>query len=84
MPHIIISNLTKHLGNKTLFNNINLRLKTGIYGLVGRNGTGKSTFLRALVDHELTSESIKVSGKCQFFSQLLAIPKGHSSRVFRR
>lgn len=75
MPHIIISNLTKHLGNKTLFNNINLRLKTGIYGLVGRNGTGKSTFLRALVDHKLSSESIKVSGKCQFFSQLLAIPK---------
>ena len=44
-----IKNYTKIIKNKTILNNINLRLKSGnIYGFYGRNGSGKSMLFRAI------------------------------------
>ncbi len=50
---ISIINLTKHFGAQSLFSNVNLQLNPGCrYGLVGANGSGKTTFLRILTGDE--------------------------------
>jgi ATPase subunit of ABC transporter with duplicated ATPase domains len=50
---ITINNLTKHFGAQALFSNVNLQLNPGCrYGLVGANGSGKTTFLRILTGDE--------------------------------
>jgi ATPase subunit of ABC transporter with duplicated ATPase domains len=50
---ITIVNLTKHFGAQSLFSNVNLQLNPGCrYGLVGANGSGKTTFLRILTGDE--------------------------------
>ena len=46
MSKLICSNLTKSYGKKIVFENLNLTLESGkIYGLIGRNGAGKTTML---------------------------------------
>ena len=43
------SNLTKKYKNYKAINNVSLSLETGkIYGLIGRNGAGKSTFMKLI------------------------------------
>jgi ATPase subunit of ABC transporter with duplicated ATPase domains len=50
---ITIANLTKHFGAQILFSNVNLQLNPGCrYGLVGANGSGKTTFLKILSGDE--------------------------------
>ena len=49
MSHLIVSNLTKTVGDKTLFQNIEFTINEGDRaGLIGINGTGKSTLLSIL------------------------------------
>jgi len=49
-PIIEIQNLTKRFKNKTVFNNINLKVYSGeIFGLLGPNGSGKTTLIQALL-----------------------------------
>lgn len=46
---IKITNLSKNFGTKSVLKNLSLEIKEGsIFGLVGINGAGKSTFLRLL------------------------------------
>ena len=46
---IEIKNLSKDFKKANILNSINLTLESGtIYGLIGRNGTGKSVFLKTL------------------------------------
>ena len=49
---------------KDLFNGLNLHLEQGkIYGLLGKNGAGKSTTLRSFMNMiKPTSGSIKIFG----------------------
>jgi len=50
---IAISDLGKAYGSQTLFDDVNLQLKSGCrYGLVGANGSGKSTLLRIITNEE--------------------------------
>jgi ATPase subunit of ABC transporter with duplicated ATPase domains len=56
-PHapgmIDTSNLAKEYGARVLFEDVTVQLKAGSrYGLVGANGSGKTTFLRLLVGDE--------------------------------
>ena len=45
---IKVENLTKKFGSKTALNNISLTINEGMFGLLGRNGAGKTTFMRIL------------------------------------
>ncbi len=50
---ITISDLEKSYGSQTLFDEVSLQLNSGCrYGLVGANGSGKSTFLRIIAGEE--------------------------------
>ncbi|RXJ99822.1 ABC transporter ATP-binding protein [Arcobacter sp. CECT 8989] len=50
---IQLKNLSKHFGEKTLFTDLNLILGQGQrVGLVGRNGTGKSTLFKLVLGEE--------------------------------
>ncbi len=46
-----IKNLTKKYGDFTAVHQINLTLDTGVYGILGANGAGKSTFLNLITDN---------------------------------
>ena len=46
---ISTSNLTLQFGKRILFKDVNIKFTPGnCYGLIGANGTGKSTFLKIL------------------------------------
>lgn len=48
-PIIDVSGMTKRFGNRTVVNKIDLQVNKGeIYGFLGPNGSGKTTFIRML------------------------------------
>jgi ATPase subunit of ABC transporter with duplicated ATPase domains len=54
---LAVSNLSKHYGEQTLFEGVSLQFNAGErYGLVGANGSGKSTFLEMLAGEEPASD----------------------------
>lgn len=60
MSHLIVSNCTKTVGDKTLFENIEFTIVEGErVGLIGINGTGKST-LMAILAEKLEADSIEL------------------------
>jgi ABC-2 type transport system ATP-binding protein len=40
---ITINNLTKKYGKNTVISNITVNINEGMYGLLGKNGAGKTT-----------------------------------------
>lgn len=56
--------LTKKFGSKTAVNALNITLTNGVYGLLGANGAGKTTFMRLLCNiQNPTSGTILLNGK---------------------
>ena len=46
---ITVSNLAIQFGKRVLYKDVNLKFTNGnIYGVIGANGAGKSTFLKAI------------------------------------
>lgn len=69
--------LTKVYGEQTAVNSVNLHVKKGrIYGLLGRNGAGKTTIMKMILG--LTSIT---SGEVNVFGQSI---KGREKRVYPR
>lgn len=62
---IEIKNVSKSFKNVTVLHDINLTLESGkIYGLVGRNGSGKSVFLKMLCAfYDVSSGEILYDGR---------------------
>lgn len=56
--------LTKRYGKQTVINNVNIHVKEGrIYGLLGRNGAGKTTIMKMILGlTPITSGKIEVFG----------------------
>jgi|SRR5690625_1875770 len=65
---IEVKNLTKKYNKKLALNDVTFRLdEPKIYGLLGRNGAGKTTFMDILAGHQLaTSGEIKVNNTNPF------------------
>lgn len=65
MSTIEIKNLTKRYGEAEVLSNINMKLESGkIYGLVGRNGSGKTMLMKHILGLVgLDPESKKAVGK---------------------
>ena len=54
---IQLTNITKSFGGQTLFRDLNLKLaRNQKIGLIGRNGTGKSTLFKIILDEESHDE----------------------------
>jgi len=63
MNLLSVENVSKGFGVKTLFNNISFGIETGEkIGLIGVNGTGKSTFLKVLAGIEPPDRGMVVTG----------------------
>ncbi|WP_281680979.1 ABC transporter ATP-binding protein [Lactobacillus gallinarum] len=46
---LVIKNMTKKFGDRTIFNNVDCELKEGVsYAIIGKSGVGKTTFLNIL------------------------------------
>lgn len=69
--------LTKKYGKQTVVNDVNLHVKKGrIYGLLGRNGAGKTTIMKMILG--LTAVT---SGKIDVFGKNI---KGQGKRIYPR
>jgi ATPase subunit of ABC transporter with duplicated ATPase domains len=64
---IATTNLAKEYGARVLFENVSLQLNAGSrYGLVGANGSGKTTFLKVLAgDEEASAGSFTVAKRAR-------------------
>lgn len=89
---LAISNLTIQFGAKPLFENVSVKFdEGGRYGLIGANGTGKSTLVKILADKlEATSGTVTIGpqqrlgvlGQDQFafeeFTPIQTVMMGHA------
>ena len=68
---IVINNLSKHYGKKKVLQNVSVTIHPGMYGLLGRNGAGKTSLMRILATLSVPSDgeismngiSIRETGK---------------------
>lgn len=62
---ISLNQVTKQYGSATVLKNITLSIEEpGIYCLLGRNGAGKTTFLKSIAGYQnITNGTIQVDGK---------------------
>lgn len=68
---IVTDALTKYYGPRAVVNQVNLRVPTGsVYGLLGRNGAGKSTFIKMLLGlvHPDSGQATLLGDACQALS----------------
>ena len=89
MALIKISNLTKEYGKNRVLDNVSLTIEENkIYGLLGRNGAGKTTRLNLItnrifpsggsvtIDNEDVIENSKALGKAYFMTEQDLYPEG--------
>ena len=52
---IVINNLSKNYGKKSALKNVSVTIHSGMYGLLGRNGAGKTSLMRILATLSVAS-----------------------------
>ena len=68
---IQVNNVSLKFGKRTLFEEVNIKFTNGnCYGLIGANGSGKSTFLKILSGEQETTTGEVVIGKDERMSFL--------------
>ena len=62
---IKVTNASKHFDKFTALNNMNTEIAEGcIYGLIGSNGAGKSTFLRMITGiYQAEGGTVEIDGE---------------------
>ena len=59
------TNIVKKYGTRTVLNKINMNINKGdIYGFIGKNGAGKTTFMRTVL-----SLTTKNEGEVKFYDK---------------
>ena len=69
-----VKNMAKQFGDRVLFSDVELRVEKGErIALLGDNGTGKSTFIKCLLDEETYTGKIKFGPtvKCGYLPQII-------------
>ena len=67
---ITVSNVAVQFGKRVLYNDVNLKFTNGnIYGIIGANGAGKSTFLKVI-----SGELDPTKGMVLWVRSLLLLP----------
>lgn len=60
---IVIRNLSKNYGKKTALENVSVTIHSGMYGLFGRNGAGKTSLMKILATlSEASGGEISMNG----------------------
>jgi ATPase subunit of ABC transporter with duplicated ATPase domains len=85
MIELGVLNLEKHFGESVLFENISFELKTGErVGLIGANGSGKTTIMKILTEAENATKGEVFRRKGASFGYLNQIPNyGHDVSVIQ-
>ena len=72
-----LKNCTKKYGNKTALDHLSVTFETGVYGLLGANGAGKSTMLNLITDNiPRTEGQILYNGK-----EILTIKRSYFKKI---
>jgi ABC-2 type transport system ATP-binding protein len=93
-PVIAVEGLTKSFAGKVVVNNLSLRVEPGeIYGFLGPNGSGKTTFIRMLcgllrpdsgsgvcLGHDLLTESDQIKPQIGYMAQRFSLYEDLSVR----
>jgi len=78
---LTIKNLSITLGTKEIFVNENIGIAAGSkVGLIGRNGVGKTTLLKAILKQIPYNGTIDFHGKAAYFSQHIGLDKTKTVR----
>lgn len=71
-PEVDIRDLTIYVDDRVLLDGAHLHLKPGVrYGLLGRNGVGKSVLMRSLADGKMLDENLRENLRILFVHQSL-------------
>ena len=60
---IVINNLCKNYRKKKALENVSITIRSGMYGLLGRNGAGKTSLMRILATLSVPSSGeVSING----------------------
>jgi ABC transport system ATP-binding/permease protein len=61
VEYLVLENVSKHYGEKVLFNNISLKITQGDrIALVAKNGSGKTTLIKVIAGEETAEGENKI------------------------
>lgn len=80
---IILKNISKVYDNKVVIKNVSYTFEEGIYQIVGKNGSGKSTIVKVIAQViKPSSGKVIVKAKSIYLSEKFELPKDMTSLEF--